>query len=174
MGLFRNSSLGWIQSSLSGYQWFSPLANHRTQISSFIPGYSADTTHEPTMAAWSRINLETPLIALSLRKQQEATEYQEVFGKLLSMRPWQAKTSKVLQGEPKPEPCPTICGHIYILYKYHTSSHETTSTKPPLTCVCLNVLSCAHFSKKPFTHLPQQNIIMTVSKETRNFHFRPQ
>ena len=47
-----------------------------------------------------------------------------------------------------------LWGHTYILSKHHVPFHMFA------------------IAKRPFTWLPQQNIIITqVSKETRNFHF---
>jgi hypothetical protein len=95
--LFRNSCWGQFQSSLSGYQQFNLLANNQTQIGSFSRVNLADTTHESTVAAQSRIRCEAPAAQC---KSMEVAE--KIFGKFLSMKS-QVKISHMALCQPVPE-----------------------------------------------------------------------
>jgi hypothetical protein len=88
-----------MQSLLSGYQRFSPLSKHQTQISSGSSVLSTSTEHESVAAAvQSRRNREA---LLSRRSPQTPLEcHEKFFGKLPSMKPQQAKISHVVRGEP--------------------------------------------------------------------------
>jgi hypothetical protein len=109
-------------------------------------------------------------IGLSLQRQEEAARISQVlyqvtlyavmssedkscYARQTNIRVLSAKTSEAQQGEPIPEPPPTVIGVIFMLSSTnHAFSHLSASAKHPLTCVSFSQASF-HLSALAKHHL---------------------
>lgn len=176
MDLFRNSSLGWFQSSLFSVQ---STGKHHMWTSSCRQVHSADTTQEPAKAVQSWRNWGFPTSLRPLKQQDMAgTSWEALWPVSLyevtrndaqqcNVRWRLARTSNANQ-------CLSshcLWGHIYIPSKHHVFG----VAKLPFTRVCLSktFFHMAALAKYPFTSVPQQNIIWHnwISKETGGYDF---
>jgi hypothetical protein len=78
-----------------------------------------------TNQQWQFNTEETESLCQLARDQgssKKSPKYQDkLLGEFLSTKSWQAKISDALQGEPKQERLPTVCGVIFIFFLNTTS-----------------------------------------------------
>ena len=173
--LFRNNSLGQIQSSLSGYQQFSlvvntkyqsaaavqssqktiPLGSHHTQTSKGSSIQNPCGPKTSAEAARSRRNLmRIFLLRVSLwcyHKQSSATQPK--------VNQYMHAVNEEFHREAKQTKAPglTFCGVIFI-FLHHISFHVFAIAKHPFTCVCFRktFFHVSALAKHSFTSVPQQ------------------
>jgi hypothetical protein len=161
--LFRNSSLGWFQSSLFSVQ---STSKYHMETGSSLGRYHTRTSKDGSVLKklWGLPTGQSP------PKDAAGTSWEVTRGEAqqCNVRWRLARWSKANQCSHSH----CLWGHIYIPSKHHVPFGVFGIAKLPFTCVCFFYVSA--LARHPFTCVSQQNIIWHnwISKETRSFQFK--